>query len=82
MSDTNSVLLVCDRKEGDVAVLLSDEGEEIKVLSPLSASLCEGGVYRCVLADGVLVSAERDEEEEARRREASAALLSRLFGKK
>ncbi len=82
MSDKKSVLLVCDRKEGDVAVLLSDEGEEIKVLSSLSLSLSEGGVYRCVLERGKVVLAERDEEEEARRREASASLLSRLFGKK
>lgn len=81
MSDKNSVLLVCDRKEGDVAVLLSDDGEQIKVFSPLSAALCEGGVYRCMLKDGELISVARDEEEEARRRGASSALLSKLFGK-
>lgn len=75
-------MLVCDRKEGDVAVLLSEGGEETRVLSPISLSLVEGGVYRCAFADGVLLSAERDEAEEARRREASASLLAKLFKNK
>ena len=84
MSDTSLdiLLLVCDRKEGEVAVLLSDEGDETKVFPPLSDPLCEGGVYRCAFRNGVLLSAERDEVEEAKRREASDALLKALFGNK
>ena len=82
MSNKDPILLVCDRKDGDVAILLSDGGEEIKVFSPLSRSLSEGGVYRCTFEDGGLISAVRDEEEEARRRAESASLLSNLFKKK
>lgn len=73
------LLLTCDRKEGGVAVLLSDEGDEIKLLPPLSDSICEGSVYRCTFKDGAIVSAERDKSEEDGRRRASAALLKSLF---
>lgn len=72
----------CDRIEGGVAILISDDDErEYTLRGQLALCLVEGGIYSCAECDGRITRVKHLTELERQRRAESLSILKRLSDK-
>ena len=76
-----TIRFAVDRKEGDLLVLVPDEGERELLLDKNQFDFSVGDVLDVTLADGAPLSATLCKEETERRKSTSRTRLAALFAK-